>query len=236
MTDRIIVISELESLVQQCFSTLDDLLLIQKFSENDARVTFFKHIVNVIDSSIIFLVTAHRYFDESWWNDTQQIYNLSKRRLPFEREFDYCDQMISMSYFFFLFSSFEHSIRRIIQVYNPELYNSQSNISPLLKGLIKKLELDNKDRFIDLIILIRNSLHNNGLFIPRGTSPNRKIIWKGIPFHFDKNKSIEMKDLWIRWISISKEIVSIFNSIINSEKIKKIRYFPDPTELSQTLD
>ena len=144
--------------------------------------------------------------------------------------------MISMSYFFFLFSSFEHSIRRIIQVYNPELYNSQSNISPLLKGLIKKLELDNKDRFIDLIILIRNSLHNNGLFIPRGTSPNRKIIWKGIPFHFDKNKSIEMKDLWIRWISISKEIVSIFNSIINSEKIKKIRYFPDPTELSQTLD
>ena len=36
MRDRIIVINELELLVQQCFSTLDDLLLIQKFSENDA--------------------------------------------------------------------------------------------------------------------------------------------------------------------------------------------------------
>jgi hypothetical protein len=185
MTDRIIVINELESLVQQCFSTLDDLLSIQKFSENDARVTFFKHIVNVIDSSIIFLVTAHRHYgDESWWNDTQRIYNLSKRRIPFDREFDYCDQMISMSYFFFLFSYFEHSLRRIIQVYNPELYNSQSDISPLLKGIIKKLELDNKDQFIDLITLIRNSIHNNGLFIPRKTSSNRKIIWKGIPFLF----------------------------------------------------
>jgi len=194
----------------------------------------------VVDTSILFLTLSHRYLgDESWWIDIQRIYNLSKRPIPFfDRELDYFDQMISMSYFFFIFSSFEHSIRRIIQVYNSELNKSQlnksqSNINTLLKEVIKNLDLDNKDEFIDLFILIRNSIHNNGLFIPRGTSSNRKIIRKGIPFHFDKNKSIEIKDLWIHWISISKEIVSLFNSIINSEKIKKIRYFPDPTELSQ---
>ena len=116
MSDRIIVINELELLVQQCFSTLDDLLLIQKFSENDARVTFFKHIVNVIDSSIIFLVTAHRYFgDESWWNDTHECiiyqnaeYLLIENLIIVIRRFQ-C--LIS-----FLFSSFEHSIRQIIYV------------------------------------------------------------------------------------------------------------------------
>ena len=234
MVARIKVIDELESLLQQCFSTLDDLLSIQKISQNDARVTFFKHIVNVIDSSIIFLTLSHRYFgDEPWWSDTQRMYNLSTRPIPFDREFDYCDQMISMSYFFFLFSSFEHSIRRIIHVYNPALYNSQPDLSSLLKRLIKNLSLENQDQFIDLITSIRNSIHNNGLYIPRGISSTRRIIWKSIPFHFDKNKSIEMKDLWLHWINISKEIISIFNRIINSEKIKKIRYYPDPTELSQ---
>jgi hypothetical protein len=137
MVDRIKLIEELKILLQQCFSTINDLLTIQRFSQNDARVTFFKHIVNVIDSSIIFLATAHRYFgEESWWLEIQSKYNLSKRPISFDREFDYCDQMISMSYFFFLFSAFEHSIRRITELFNPELYKLQPSFSPLLKGLI----------------------------------------------------------------------------------------------------
>ena len=86
----------------------------------------------MIDSSILFLTTSHRYFgDESWWNETQRIYNLSKRPISYDSEFDYYDQMISQPYFLFLFSSFEHSIRQITQVYNVKLYNSQKNFSPI---------------------------------------------------------------------------------------------------------
>ena len=231
MVDRIKLIGELEILLQQCFSIIDDLLKLQKFSQNDARVTFFKHIVNVIDSSIIFLTTAHRYFgDESWWIETQSKYNLSKRPIYFDREFDYCDQMISMSYFFFLFSAFEHSIRRITEVFSPELYNSQSSFSPLLKGLIKKLNLNNEDNFVDLITSIRNSIHNNGLYIPRNSTISRKIVWKNIAFHFDKNKQFTKEELWLHWINITKETINLFNKIINSNEIKKISYYNDPTE------
>jgi hypothetical protein len=49
---------------------------------------------------------------------------------------------------------------------------SQRDFSPLCKGLLKKLKLLNeeKDKFVDLITSIRNSIHNNGLYVPRGVA------------------------------------------------------------------
>jgi hypothetical protein len=114
------LINELETLLGECFSTIDNLPKYQQVNENDARVTFFKHLVNVIDSTILFLTVAHKYLgDEKWWKTIQQEYNLSRRPITFDREFDYYDQQITISYFHLIFSSFESSIRLkpMIQLY-----------------------------------------------------------------------------------------------------------------------
>jgi hypothetical protein len=55
---------------------------------------------NVVDSTILFLVVAHKYLgDESWWKDIQKEYVLSLRPVPLDREFDYYDQVVTISYF-----------------------------------------------------------------------------------------------------------------------------------------
>lgn len=230
MTDRTPLINDLESLLKECFNTIDNLRCYQRISENDARVTFFKH--NVIDSTILFLVIAHKYLgNEDWWKEMQRNYGLSIRPITFDREFDYYDQLVTISFFHLVFSSFESSIRLIVKQYDSNLYELQRNFNPLCKGLVSKLKLGNKDTFIDLISSIRNSIHNNGLYVPkRSTNKPRKIVWNNMLFRFDENKPIIIKDLWSHLVPFTKEINKTFNDIINSHEIMKIRYYEDPTE------
>ena len=48
------------------------------------ELPFFKHLVNVIDSTILFLVVSHKHLsNEDWWKDIQKEYDLSTRPIPF---------------------------------------------------------------------------------------------------------------------------------------------------------
>jgi predicted metallo-beta-lactamase superfamily hydrolase len=79
MTNRTALINELESLLIECFNTIANLTTYQQIKENDARVTFFKHLVNVIDSTIVSLLVAHKYLgDENWWKKIQKVTETKK--------------------------------------------------------------------------------------------------------------------------------------------------------------
>jgi hypothetical protein len=232
--NKITLINELESLLQLCFNSINNLVKYQQIKENDARVTFFKHLVNVINSTTLMLIMSHTHFgNESWWKDIQREYELSTRPFPFGREIDYYDQVVTNSFLILLFSSFEASIRLIIKQYDATLYQSQKNrFNPLCKELMCKLKLLTKDndKFIDLVGLLRNSIHNNGVYEPRGSTKMREIEWNNTVFLFVENTPISQPQLWSNLISFSKEILKIFTDIINSNEIKKIRHYSDPAE------
>ncbi len=61
MMKRITLINELESLLKECFKTIDNLRGSQQIKENDARATFFKHLVNVINPTLFFLIMSQKY-------------------------------------------------------------------------------------------------------------------------------------------------------------------------------
>jgi hypothetical protein len=86
MINRTELISDLEALLSECFNTIANMITYQQIKQNDARVTFFKHLVNVIDSTIISLLLSHKYMGtENWWKEIQKEYNLSARPIPFDR-------------------------------------------------------------------------------------------------------------------------------------------------------
>jgi hypothetical protein len=125
-----------------------------------------------------------------------------------------------------MFSSFECSIRLIIKQYDATLYHSQKHygFNSLCKKFMHKLKLLTKDndKFIDLIVLLRNSIHNNGVYVPLGSARTREIKWNNTVFRFVENEPISQPQLWSNLISFSKEIFKIFIDIINSSEIKKI--------------
>jgi hypothetical protein len=234
---RIELINQLEFLLRECFKNIDILIGPEHIKENDARVTFFKHLVNVIDSTILFLVVSHKHLsNENWWKDIQKEYNLSTRRISFNKEFDYYDQVVTFSFLILVFSSFESSIRLITKQYDATLYQSQKDygFNSLCKELMRKLKLLTKenDKFIDLFVLLRNSIHNNGAYMPlKSPKKPREIKWNNTVFRFVENELISPPQLWPNLISFSKVICKIFTDIINSSEIKKIGYYHDPAEL-----
>lgn len=247
MMERIGLINDLESLLQECFKTIDNLRGPQQIKENDARVAFFKHLVNVINSTLLFLIMSKKYFvnydnstNECWWKGIQKEYNLSNRRFDFDRQRLYYDQVVTYSFLILIFSSFESSIRLITKQYDPTLYQSNESkgysFNSLCQKLMRKLKLKSKTRkengkFIDLIVLFRNSIHNNGAYMPRKTTKKpREIEWNNTVFRFVENELISQPQLWSNLISFSKEIRKIFTDIINSPEIKKISFYYDPAE------
>src|SRR5829696_4503221 len=231
MVNRRQLVGDLEAFIQECFDAIENLNSYQKISQNDARITFFKHLANVVDSTILFLVVAHKYLgDENWWKDTQKEYVLAARPIPFDKEFDYYDLVVTISYFQLIFSVFESSVRLIVKTYDPPLYQSQRDFNPLCKRLLSDLGLSGKEDFIDLISTIRNSIHNNGRFVPRGSTKTKRIKWNNILFSFDEDKPIIISQLWSTFIPFSKEIFNIFSCVISSPEIMKRRYYPDPSE------
>src|SRR5919198_2099453 len=231
MVARSTLISELDSILKSCVDSVKNLLEYQKLNQNDARVTFFKHFINVLDSTILSLIIAHKYFgNDEWWREVNIEYNLTPRPVDHVKEIEYYDQVITLAYFVLTFGSFESSLRLICKQYNPNLYQTQRDFNPLCKGMVNKLKLKNRDKFIDLISKLRNAIHTNGLYVPKGNMKNDKIIWNKMRFVFNENKSITFQSLWSSLIPISKEIMYLFSEIINSDDIKRISYYPDPTE------
>jgi hypothetical protein len=169
--------------------------------------------------------------NEDWWKDIQKKYQLSNRPIPFDKEFDYYDQVVTISYFYLIFGTFESSVRLIVRQYDLNLYNLQKDFNPLCKKLINNLKLENKDKFIDLTTSLRNSIHNNGLYMPKVSTKSKRFVWNNAHFQFDECKPIIIKNLWSSLIPISQEIYNIFSEIINSDPVKKIPYYHDPMEI-----
>jgi hypothetical protein len=235
MVDRKPLITGLESLLDGSLVYAQNLLDYQKLKQNDARVTFFKHVNVVLDSATTSIILAHKHLGEmDWWKDAQREYNRSdNRRYDYEKQFRYYDQTVMNGYFLFIFSSFEASVRLICKQYNPQLFEEQkSSISAISKGITSDLHLKKRDKFIDLITLLRNSFHNNGIFVPGGNQLNRKIIWNNTTYFFNENQPIResKSEMWLSFVPISSEIVDFYKDIINSVPIKKISYIPDPSE------
>jgi len=144
----------------------------------------------------------------------------------------------------FAFNEFEHAIRLICKQYDYDLYVDQENsINAMCKGIMKRLGCRNKrDSFIDLITYLRNSSHNNGLFVPRRKKggkilsddelKDRNIMWNDTIFYFKKDQRIKDSkgDLWLSLVPIIKEILMMFNEIIYSERVHRITYIIDPSE------
>jgi hypothetical protein len=115
MMKRIELISELESLLQECFKTIDNLRGPQEIKENDARVAFFF-------STLLFIIMSKKYLvkydnstndflpNEDWRKDIQREYDLSTRPFPFDRQLRYYDQVVTYSFLILMFSSFEASL------------------------------------------------------------------------------------------------------------------------------
>lgn len=161
------------------------------------------------------------------------MHTLSRRLYGHDKERQFFDQIVMNYYFLFTFNVFEHAIRLICAKYNNKLFQEQEeSFNGSCKGITKDLGLKKRDKFIDLIIYLRNAFHNNGLFVPGGSLKDTEIRWNKTIYYFNKNRSIKKSkgEYGYSLVPICHEIMTLFNEIISSVPVQKFSYYVVPTE------
>jgi hypothetical protein len=233
MAERRQIIGGVESLLQESLKHVTYLMNDRGLEQNDARLTFFKHLNIILDSTSTSLILAHKYtFPKEWWDGIHNEYSRTvRRRYDYNTQRRYFDQIIMNAFFLFIFNSFEHSVRLICK-HNPKLSQKNNSINKMCKGIIKELNLKPRDDFVDLITWLRNSFHNNGVYIPPTGKKGRNILFRDTTIYFKEYQPIKESggDLWLSLIPISQAIMDLFIEMINTEIINEMHCYPDPTE------
>lgn len=158
--EKIQRIRNLEALIQVCISKERDFLHMGG-RQHDARVTFFKHIIKTVNTCIHFTIFSDTILlTEDWWLKKLPKYKINRRNfstIPLESrqvEKDYIEQYLLISYFNFVFNTFESSFRIICEnCFSDVYYVTKENkdrwkidIKNLCQVVLLKLNLMDKDR------------------------------------------------------------------------------------------
>lgn len=188
----------------------------------DARITTFSKFINVSNSTQLSLTfVGHHLLDPEWWIKT------AKKDLPVSDKNIYVNEYHSISkiaFVQFIFSSIESGLRLILKAVDPNACNNGTAEFKSIYDCILNTKLINKPpnsiELLDLLRLVRNTIHNNGVYFHRNGN-NQSVTYKGKQYDFVIEQAIDFVT-WEFLIQISKDLLELMNSIIRDETVKNI--------------
>jgi len=160
--------------------------------------------------------------------------NVSKT--PKDILFDITNQFIVNGYSSTMYHLFEHSFRVICQEYDSVKYDRQKGrfgtIFPTFVNDFKTqtnlLDGINTDVY-EYVQIVRNSLHNNGIFVSPTKNDRENILnFDNIKITLKHNQPITT-NVWYELFRMSRWYLMIFNGIISVPKIASLNYIKDPS-------
>lgn len=231
------LINKMVHLRHEFKKSLDDVLATYPYInvQKDARITFFSKSFTVMDSVILCLICADKYMPNiSWWTRTAKPYGLKAPEPEFRPAMLMGFHMFILeSCFHFLFSSFESSLRLMAKKSNKTRYEKDDRFKNIYCWFLGGLKFHPKDlkkylKLLDVLRLIRNTIHNNGVYSPtfgrKGNPPkNRQITYGGIKCKFIVGRAVKVKDFWELVFITTPDVLVMMKSIIGSSVISSIK-------------
>jgi hypothetical protein len=147
-----------------------------------------------------------RYIDISWW---QRIpHNEPRLKIPDQRNIakilKVFPQFLVIGFLHSLFSAIESSFRIYVRELDPNVCNKgTADFKSIYDYLFKKLRLQQRKDYtdlLDLLRLIRNTIHNNGVYFhPDGKS--KTVTYQGKQYMFDNGKHCKVSRACIEFFS-----------------------------------
>ena len=192
-------------------------------TEKDLRITSNKRLTRLM----IGLNVSFFYLSNS--NQEELLKNV---RLPSEKNIDIEQYMLINEIFLkagfvsSLFFVFESILRDYLRYLDKYSYNASNGIMKVCNYLVdNKLqwEIFKFDcKVFDFLRLIRNSLHNNGVYIPLNEKEKTVLIeYKGNKYTFSEGKRLNFIS-WDLLLDIADDLRSLLFHISNNETVRSI--------------
>ena len=210
-----------------------ELLIAEKPSwnvVNDARITSVNNLFSSLARTRLELQFLGELLDDDWWLDHSPE---STPNMKIDHLISF-EKLIKYSFGMDFFTYVESSFRIFLRVLDPNACNNGSgpfkNIYECLFGA-KQLAFIGGERtsaieLLILIRLIRNLIHNNGIFFS-DDGQNEIVNYKGRIFTFVHGKPVDFM-YWSLLIEIADDIRQLLIKVISHPKIKSIPHILDP--------
>jgi len=210
-----------------CDLLIQQLQKDQKLTDDDARVTYFRKISQISDTTQLSFSFYQDYLlTHTWWKDKFPNFIISNKNK--QKMCAGYDQYVRTAFMIENFSAFESSIRVIAQEYNSKEYSKkQKSFNQIITWFLKELDLEETYPIIRVFSHVRNSMHSNGLFNPINQKDD-PITYQNKVFSFKVGHEIEYGG-WKDLLSITKIVVSTFERIVKNQKISKRTYIKEPS-------
>lgn len=220
------------------------------YQDKDVRLSYYYLSYQNIDSAIDLLMFSDEALESpDKLSSFYKTYDIeSKLDNPdFDPNADYIQtrnnllQFIANQYSFSIFSLFEHSFRTIIRHSYPSDYaKMEDSFFNMFSFFVKQFKNNSQyfanldPPFIGFFNAIRNSIHNNGLFLPNNKKNGYTKTLKdldGNQIIFEYGKLIPSQKVWRSHIQMTEKFSTIYSELIEIHKIKKEPFIEDPSVL-----
>lgn len=133
------------------------------------------------------------------------------------------DSFLQVSLATMYFSSIENFFRIIGKKLYPKIFDERTHISIIYKKILEDFDLKNYNCVFDMYRLIRNSMHDNGIY----NNKEQKFYYNNEIYHFKPNEFILIN--WLLLCNLSIDLESCIFKIIKTKKVSSFDLIKDPS-------
>lgn len=203
--------------------------LVHLFSEwdatNDARITVFSKLINVCNSTQLSLIFYHVHLtNKDWW---KQIMNDKISKKDIKICMNEHIMFTKLAFIHFSFSSIESAFRLYVRSLDGSACkNGTSDFKSIYSWLLKRTKLQAYETLLDLLRLVRNTVHNNGVYFSK-SGLNESLNYNGKVYNFNHGSKVEFMT-WELVYEIISEVQALVAKVVKSREVSNIKLIEDP--------
>lgn len=191
----------------------------------DARITVFCKLINVCNSTQLAFTFMHLHLTSlDWWKQ------IAKTEIPkndiqiYVNEYD---MFTKIGFIQFSFSSIESAFRLFVKSLDSSACNNgTAEFKSIYSWLLRRTNLQRHENVLDLLRLVRNTIHNNGVYFNK-SGQNESVSYKGKNYNFIIGIPVDFMT-WDFIFELFSDIENLVIDVVKSDAIKNINKIEDP--------
>lgn len=239
--DLHLIVDKLNELENNSYKLASSLTKIITHKNIDARILIFYNFAQLVRSTKLYFILESEYLNSrDWfidiylkkWNQNWPYASNTGSSVIFNTNtviIDDYDQVIIAGYIQLLFSIIESRFRIFTTYLDPTACKKGTDsFKNIYQWFLKKLNKQQYLAILEFFLLLRNTIHNNGVY-RNIKEPSKQVSYRDKIFTFEHGKPVLLDNLFnLLFFELTPDLLHMINDIINSVDIIKIDYIEDP--------
>jgi hypothetical protein len=198
-----------------------------RWKATDARVTIFTKYANTLSSVYLGLIFEQEYLSHRQWSMPPRYAAMTSVTDDSNNKLVAFDRFLLVGCIQMQVSAIESSFRLYVRALDlTACKNGHSEFEPLYRWLFKRLDLQHYEPLMQLLLSVRNTIHNDGVYFHR-LGYNKTLAYKGTTYSFEVGKGVNFVT-WPFLLYLAEELIHMIIEVVESKALATLAAIDDP--------